>query len=77
MRDGQGRALHARRGAGSMPIPGQAPSGKRKFWYMDLRMQRSRLGAWCCLFFQGLLWLWQDAQDSRRRAGAALTPRLY
>lgn len=28
-------------------------------------MLSSRPGAWCCLFFQGLLWLWQDTQDPR------------
>lgn len=77
MRDGQGRVLHAQLGASSMHVPGQVPSGKRKFGYADLRMQSSRLGAWCCLFFQGLYRLWQDAQDPRRRAGAALIPRLY
>lgn len=40
-----------------MHIPRQVPLGKRKFGYVDLRMQSSRLAAWCCLLFQGLFWL--------------------
>lgn len=52
-----GPGMHARPGANSMHIPRQVPLGKRKFGYVDLRMQSSRLAAWCCLLFQGLFWL--------------------
>lgn len=47
-------------GAGSVRVRRQVPSGKREFWYVDRRMLSSRQRTWCCLFFQGLLWLWQD-----------------
>lgn len=68
LRDGQGHAVHARLGSWLHAHPRPGALGKAEFWNVDLRMRSSRLHAWCCLFFQGLLWLWQDTQDPGRQS---------
>lgn len=45
--------------------PDRCPQESGSSDNVDRRMLSSRLHTWCCLFFQGLLWLWQDTQDPR------------
>lgn len=71
---GMGRA--ARCMQGWVPAP---CTSLGKAWVLMRRSSHAEFqaGAWCCFFLQGLFWLRQDAQDPRRGADAALTPRLY